>query len=422
MRLAFVDFMSRQFLVTLCILLVPDVSLVARIWTATSAPTNYWNAIACSADGRMAVAVATLVSPYYSNSSVYISTNSGATWTPRLIFSNVIWGAVASSADGTKLVAAANGVIGVVGAPMYSSSDSGMTWALNGAPLENWSSIASSADGTRLAATIGFPNLGGIYTSTNSGATWVQTSAPVQTNWAAIASSADGSKLAGASANGVYYPNGQPHTNMGQIYVSTNGGATWTLTSAPSTNWHSVASSADGTRLAAVVSPYGTSGPGPIYISTNSGLTWTKTSAPLADWWSICSSADGLKLFAASDPGPICASANGGATWTYGVSEGQWSSIASSADGSVAFATAPFSWIYRSRSVPQPRVGMSSAGANLTLSWTWPSTNFVLQYSAGPSSAWNDVSTTPGLNLTTLEYQVVILPTNSQGFYRLQSR
>src|SRR5262245_55536831 len=47
----------------------------------------------------------------------------------------------------------------------------------------------------------------------------------------------------------------------------------WTQTSVPSTNWSSIASSADGTRLVAV-------GSGGVYISPDSGATWTPTSAP----------------------------------------------------------------------------------------------------------------------------------------------
>src|SRR5579863_5706758 len=44
-------------------------------------------------------------------------------------------------------------------------------------------------------------------------------------------------------------------------------GTNWTLTSAPSTYWQSIASSADGTRLAAVAIHSG----GGIYTSTNAG-------------------------------------------------------------------------------------------------------------------------------------------------------
>ena len=71
-----------------------------------------------------------------------------------------------------------------------------------------------------------------------------------------ITSSSDGSKLAAV----VY---------GGSIYTSTNGGMSWTLTSAPSSlSWQCITSSSDGSKLAAVVLGGG------IYISIDGGLNW----------------------------------------------------------------------------------------------------------------------------------------------------
>jgi hypothetical protein len=66
-----------------------------------------------------------------------------------------------------------------------------------------------------------------------------------------------------------------------------------TLSGKAEANWQSITSSADGTKLAAVVSG------GSIYTSTDSGATWTeRTSAGSRYWQSITSSADGTKLAA----------------------------------------------------------------------------------------------------------------------------
>jgi len=68
---------------------------------------------------------------------------------------------------------------------------------------------------------------------------------------------------------------------------------TWNPTSeTDSYYWQSVASSSDGTKLAAVVDGGG------IYTSTDSGETWTQTSAPYLGWQSVASSSDGNKLVA----------------------------------------------------------------------------------------------------------------------------
>jgi hypothetical protein len=98
-----------------------------------------------------------------------------------------------------------------------------------------WQSIASSVDGTRLAAAAS----GEIYTSSDAGATWTDQKAAGRREWKSIASSADGTCLAAAA--------------FGDIYTSSDAGATWTdQKAAGSRYWQSIASSADGSRLAAV--------------------------------------------------------------------------------------------------------------------------------------------------------------------------
>jgi photosystem II stability/assembly factor-like uncharacterized protein len=74
-------------------------------------------------------------------------------------------------------------------------------------------------------------------------------------NWSSVASSADGTKLAATDS-------------AGRIYISTDSGTTWTA-GENEHQWSGIASSADGTRLGAVVSG------GQIYLSNDSGLTWT---------------------------------------------------------------------------------------------------------------------------------------------------
>ena len=91
--------------------------------------------------------------------------------------------------------------------------------------------------------------------------------------------------------------------------------------------WTSITSSADGTKLAAVVSG------GSIYTSADSGATWTEQTAAGSRYWSsIASSADGTKLAAVVESGSIYTSADSGATWTEQTAAGSrgWQSIASS--------------------------------------------------------------------------------------------
>jgi hypothetical protein len=108
------------------------------------------------------------------------------------------------------------------------------------------------------------------------------------------------------------------------------GAQSWTMTSAPITNWSSIACSADGTKVVAL-------GSWQIYLSTNSGLSWAAKIAPSGPWISASSSANGDMLVAAQDDDfvqlLIYASANGGADWGLVNSMGYTRGIACSADG-----------------------------------------------------------------------------------------
>ena len=87
-----------------------------------------------------------------------------------------------------------------------------------------------------------------------------------------ITSSADGNKLVAAAGEnpivGFF-----PITN-GPIYVSTNAGATWMVSGAPTNYWSCIASSADGTKLAAGTIGINSEGypepSGLIFVSTDS--------------------------------------------------------------------------------------------------------------------------------------------------------
>lgn len=154
--------------------------------------------------------------------------------------------------------------------------------------------------------------------------TWTQTTAPTSC-WFSVASSADGNRLIAV--------------DMERIWIFDHSGATWTPLDSPSNNWYCVSSSSDGTKLAAGV---GFLVRGPIYASTDSGVTWTKTTAPMEDWSSLACSADGRKLVAVASGvagGPICTSTDSGFTWAKtSAPVTNWISVASSADGTMLVA------------------------------------------------------------------------------------
>jgi hypothetical protein len=175
--------------------------------------------------------------------------------------------------------------------------------------------------------------------SSFSNSSWVLAGAAAL-NWNSIASSADGSHLAAVAA--------AVTSGSGGIYTSTDSGATWTGTNGDTSSpWRSIASSADGSRLVAANASGGIGG---IYI--NSGASWGKALSGAVNWSSVASSADGSKLVAAisnSVSGGIYASANSGATWSQTVGAARnWVAVALSADGSKLAAAVYGGGIYTS--------------------------------------------------------------------------
>ncbi len=225
---------------------------------------------------------------------------------------------------------------------------------------------------------------------------WTQSSAPGE-SWYCIASSSDGTKLA-AVIN---------QENGGGIYVSTNSGNTWKQTSAPNENWNSIASSSDGTKLAACA-PGISAG---IYVSTNSGSTWVRTGAPSEPWHCIASSSDGTKLAAAwgneDGVGGIYVSTNSGSTWIQTSAPGAfWQSIASTSDGTKLAAGA------------YPNEGQTNYGGiyvSTNSGNTWTQTS-------APNEEWISIaSSANGTNLAAAEYGGGIYVSTNSGSTWMQT-
>jgi hypothetical protein len=198
----------------------------------------------------------------------------------------------------------------------------GKVWTLTSQNGE-WDSMASSSDGTRMI--LGNMN-SGTFISVNSGASWGNVfSTEVQV--VGVASSADGTHLACVVTNG------------GEIYVSVNSGSTWSPLGAA--NWTAVASSSSGNQFVAVAANQG--------IATFSTTAAINNYANTISWSSVASSANGSNLVASAYNGSIYLSANAGASWnpsSSGVKN--WKAVASSADGTKLVAAVYGGGIYSS--------------------------------------------------------------------------
>jgi hypothetical protein len=391
---------------------------------ANHAPTSAgWGALAASSDGTELAAV--------SAGLIYTTTDSGASWRTTSAPKND-WAWIASSSDGATLVAAA------LSGGLYVSTNSGARWRQT--PLAGGGSVACSSDGTRLWALqwkYSSSDTQVLYLSTNSGAQWAAQPNFPPGGFSAIVSSADASKLVVVSSHFTSAP------YPGRIYRSTDYGVSWRQATAPDASWTSAASSSDATKLVASAAGYTTTNgnyvAGGIFISSDSGATWSKTTAPSADWAAVASSQDGIILAAlggsngfSTNSGLVYISTNAGMTWALSdTPAGGLSAIAVSGYGSKVVAVgggvqictlqplspAPPPW------PPSPVLSLAISGANAFLSWLVPSSSFILQRTSDLASLnWVDVTNPPSLNFTNLHQEVALPLGSGIAFYRLKER
>jgi hypothetical protein len=375
----------------------------AQTWMQTSANTNLmWAGIVSSANGKR------LMATDYEGTGegIYLSTNSGATW--AFSYPLNFAGRNVCSADGTKMAVVAWSFV----MSIYTSTNSGQTWAQAGAPwMGSWNnnirSMIASADGSKLFVfyTDGTDN-SGVYGSTNWGTSW-STIVTLNEPWNSTVCTADGTKLAGIISG-----------SSTQVLVSTNTGISWQPAAPiPGQSTPCILSTADGSKLIAADNAG-------LFISTNWGTTWSETNTALGG--EIVCSANGslllgMRLNTANGNYDICTSTNLGASWTSNnLAEAPWAWVACSADGNELMATGT-NGIWMSKTAPSPQLDLAPANNSLCFSWTVPSANMALQESADLST-WMTLTNCPALKSATLQEQLTLALESNKGFFRLISQ
>src|SRR5262245_31356072 len=240
---------------------------------------------------------------------VYTSTDSGATWTQQTGSLAAGYQGVASSSDGTKLVAVA------LDLDIQTSDDSGVTWTDQaGSGPQAWWWVAGDLTCTKVAAIVTF---GFIYTSTDSGVSWMACAEP--RTWLRIASSSDGTKLAA--------------TDFSRIWTSDDSGVTW-IARDSNRGWIGIAMSADGSKM--IAADNGPAANGLLYLSTDGGMTWVpQPQAGTRNWQDVACDSTCTTMMAADYGGNIFVSDDSGSTWVAQSQAGshEWNAIAMSTDG-----------------------------------------------------------------------------------------
>jgi hypothetical protein len=257
-------------------------------WTTSSAPTTAdWNGIAMSSNGQYIAGYAGYNSSVPFN-YIYLNTNYGygdltSNWNkiePELICSGL---AISSTGEYMAACFGGNGI--------YISFNHGSNWTKTFNPSsKSFSGIAMSSTGQYMAACVGNNSISEIYVSDNSGNSWTTSSAPTTEDWNGIAMSSNGQYIAATVYNGGIY--------IINDYGSSN--SSCTKSNAPSNKWLNITMSSTGQYMVAC---FGSSG-GKIYISYDIGSTWSQEilDSAISDWSSITMSSTGQYIAAAYQP------------------------------------------------------------------------------------------------------------------------
>ena len=187
-----------------------------------------WGNCAMSADGsNMALC------DYYFG-YIHTSNNSGVTWTKQTDSSNRVWTDIVSSSTGRYLAASYFSSDGTGSSAIYMSDDSGVTWTEKyyhaGYGVTGVFDITPS--GSTIIGTLSV-NSGGLdnylLESTNYGTSWSQKGAGQLDVWTGAGLSDDGTKIAACVSNS--------STNLGFIHLSADSGGTFTQAQIDSTSF-----------------------------------------------------------------------------------------------------------------------------------------------------------------------------------------
>ncbi len=271
---------------------------------------------------------------------IQVSIDGGLSWSSAYPAGSRMWSSVKYSGDGSKIIAAARSDY------VYTSSDDGQSWATY-QNYREWTKVDVSNDGNNMIASCNYD--GYIYISNNGGQSWTEITAAGPGAWTTVSVSGDGTKYLAAG-------------DYDYVLVSDDAFSSWTqIDELSAQTWIGSDINYDGSNMLVFESSSGK-----IYTSLDSGVNWTRKgvvseyfdyaswvqrpSAGARAWRDLSSSADGSKLVAAVSNGYIYISSDKGNTWATSTSAGlrSWQSVSVSADGMKIYATNYGGYIYSS--------------------------------------------------------------------------
>jgi hypothetical protein len=236
-------------------------------WLQIEGTYAYWNVLDIEVDksnGTLYVGT--------TGEGIYWTSNFGQTWQNENISTDPISGLHATfnslgvKNDGNTIVGSD---VNFTNTLIYCSTNGGASWTIHSpAPFGTALDLQYIAGGNLLAATEQ-----GVFQSMNNGASWsaINTGISFMRTTSVCYKQSNGYLFAGTDLNNITLDS----TNSG-VYVSTNGGMSWTLSSSGITN-HIV----KALLIDSVTGNIYAGTEGGIFVSTNNGATWTSASINL---------------------------------------------------------------------------------------------------------------------------------------------
>lgn len=287
-------------------------TIVGQPWINTGYPGiegeiagSFFHA-AMSADGT--VIIASSIETDSDNGYVWVSTNSGQSWTKIVELGNRQWSGFALSSSGVKQVAI------VDGGSIWTSVDTGSTWTeQTSAGTKSWQSVCCSDDGSIIYAT----ELNEFcYKSVDSGVTWAVTE-----------STASFLRNVACSSNGSVVVTGSGPV----VYLSSDGGDSWNITLDASSNTYwpfALGVDSNGTNILASTIA------GEIFVSNDSGNNWVNViNTPYGCGDNVFVSSDGSTMIV--NPGFAFFSYDYGASWSSDTNGSPYFITANKTDGTL---------------------------------------------------------------------------------------
>ena len=156
-----------------------------------------------------------------------------------------------------------------------------------------------------------------LFQTTNGAASWAPTSTVGVNGWNPSGNNVDAIGLAASNASTIYAATGGNFASSSNIYVTTNGGTSWTNINLPAGSGRVNDLEVDPTNSQIVYAVVSTFGGGHVFQSINGGTTWTNISGNLPNLptWSLQIDPSSGALYVGNDTG-VYVSTNTGTSWS----------------------------------------------------------------------------------------------------------